>query len=221
MNFKQYHNIRLLSEAIKGAFTDQSTSGLGGFLYKLTDKYPELEPHLEVIRNFIINSGCKNIEFKDFKLNAAGLALSTGVTINNNVLYRNKEHTLYVIFHEIAHQYQYKKYGNIIEKLFVSRENEETAAILLKKIELVADQFAIRKCRELANKGILDIRHIPKQGNYKHYSIQQFKSYLNMFRSLCSRNRITDHSHVAELFYNYVINGEEDSVKDYEELDEH
>ena len=221
MNFKQYHNIHLFNEALEGAYTDQSTSGLGGFLYHLTDRYPELESHIEIIRKFIIDSGCKHIEFKNIKINAAGLALSTGVTINNNVLNRDKENAIYTIFHEIAHQYQYKKYGNIIEKLFVSNENEEIAANLLKKIELVADQFAIRKCRELAKKGILDLRFIPKEGNYKHFTINQFKSYLNMFRSLCKRNRITDHTHVAELFYNYIVNGKDDAdeVEEYEDFD--
>jgi hypothetical protein len=206
MNFKDYINISLYVEAFEGAFTDENTSGLGGFLYKLTDHHPELEPHLDIIRKFILNSGCKKIEFKNFKMNANGLALSNGVAINPRILNNSKENVLYIIFHEIAHQYQYKKYGNIIENLFISQEDEESAANLLRKIELVADQYAIRKCRELAKMGILKSYLIPKEGNYKHFTLDQFKNYLNSFRNLCKKNNVTDCKNVAELFYNYIIN---------------
>jgi hypothetical protein len=210
MKFENYFNMSMFVEAFaKDTYNDGTTEGLGGFLYRLTDAYPDLEDNIGIIKKFILDSGCKRIELKDLKLMGAhGAALSTGVVISPGVLHWPKEQALYCIFHEIAHQYQYKKYGAAkIEGLFTSNADEIKAADFLRKTENVADQYAIRKCRELAAKGILNKDKLVKRGNYSHFTTTQFRAYLNQFRKVCQQQNVTDHRHVAELFYNYIVNG--------------
>jgi hypothetical protein len=210
MNFKDY--ICISENIEKGLYTDETTEGLGGFLFQLTDKFPDLQPHVKLIRKFILDSGCKKIEIKPLSIpGAKGAALSTGVIISP-LLFSNthitKEYALYVLFHEIAHQYQYKKYKSAIEQLFVDQGNEEQAIDFLKKTENVADEFSIRKCRELAKYKILDSEKIPR-ANYKNFSREHFAHYLNTFRDVCRRKKVTDYKKVAEIFYNFLVNGEE------------
>ena len=189
-------------------YTDAGTTGLGGFLFQLTEAHPELEPHIGIIKKFILDSGCRKIEIREIKLNALGASLSSGVIIDPSVLRSLKERTLYTVFHEIVHQYQYRKYGeDVVENLFLANDNEDDAVTFLRKTELVADRYAIKKCRELAKLGVLDPRFIPKYGNYKHYSRGQFRTYLNTFRDICRKNNITDHKKVAEMFYNFITTG--------------
>jgi hypothetical protein len=200
----------LLENAYASIYGDKSTEGLPGFLYHLTDKYPNLNEELvSKIKEFINNSGCPKIEIKPTKY-GLGVCLSNVVIINPSVLNFSLEQCLYTIFHEIAHQYQYKKYKDKIENLFiVGGENEvkeDEAAIQLKKIELVADKLAIAKCNELVKLG-LDPSKIRKTGFYTNYTHQQFLDYLNQFRGVLKRKGIKDTKKVAEYFYNYIVNG--------------
>ena len=61
---------------------------------------------------------------------------------------------LYIIFHEIAHQYQFKKYGaDKMYECYTGDLSDEEAADLIKRVEEVADEFALKKVRQLINLG--------------------------------------------------------------------
>ena len=90
------------------------TEGIETFIDTIDLQYEISDEIREFLFDFISNSDCKKIEFANFKMGVMGIALHSGVMINKMILSRNLEFLLFVIFHEIAHQYQFKKYGKDI-----------------------------------------------------------------------------------------------------------
>ena len=134
--------IRFVRRIIK-----EETSGLGDFVGTLKSNFNISDELVDFVSDFIQKSDCNKIEFTKFKYPALGAALHNGVLINNMVLNSSLELTLFAIFHEIAHQYQYKKYG--IEKMYEFYNNEISVvdtAKFMKTIETTADNFASRTC---------------------------------------------------------------------------
>ena len=90
---------------------NEETTNLVDFVETLKSTYEMSDELTDFVVDFIEKSNCQKIEFANFKYYALGVALHNGVLINNVVLNRSLEFALFVIFHEVAHQYQYKKYG--------------------------------------------------------------------------------------------------------------
>ena len=83
------------------------------------------------------------------------MSLTDNVILNKSVFNSDLYKFIFVLFHEIAHQYQYRKYG--IERMYALYNGKlpiNDAVEWLRYTESVADQFAIRKCRELQKMGI-------------------------------------------------------------------
>ncbi len=92
----------------------EETEGIPSFLNELSNSFSISDELKDEVVRFIEESNCKKLEFSNFKMPVLGLALHNIVLINKQVLSRNLEFALFVIFHEIAHQYQFKKYGDDI-----------------------------------------------------------------------------------------------------------
>jgi hypothetical protein len=184
-------------------YQDSGVKGLGEFLYKLTDIHHTLIPHLKVIKDFIVNSGCPEIKIMPLKM-GLGAALKSYVLISPTMLNQSLENCLYGLFHEIAHQYQYKKYKNKIAEMFLNDNDTKLNAKFLEKIELVADNFSLKKCRSLAKMGILNMESIRKVGMYSTFSSNQFEFYLNSFRDVLKKKNITNVEEVGDVFYEYI-----------------
>jgi hypothetical protein len=182
---------------------NEQTIGLDNFISEIIKEHPETEKYSNVIKQSIINSGCKRIEFAKFKYPASGLALSSGVLINKNKLYGPLDVLLYTIFHEIAHSYQYKKYG---EKKMYEFYNDEVsldeAAKLMRNIELVADEFSLRKCREFVKLGLIDEFNV--NSYYKNVSLQQFKHFINSIKENLKISNLKSPEEINKYFYNLI-----------------
>lgn len=184
----------------------EETNGIDSFIDELLTVYPRLESHIDLVKKFIEDSNCKDIEFGNFKLPAAGISLHNKVVINKNVLKYTLENTLFIIFHEIAHQYQYKKYGSdMMHKFYVGEIDMEEAVKFLKYTENVADQFGLRKCREFVKLDLLTKEYVPKMGGYDNYSDMMFVNYLNMLRDKIKESGETDSEKISEYLYNWAI----------------
>ena len=132
----------------------EETSGVDDFIGQMVEKYPEVEGYSNQIKSFIENSGCHKIEVASFKYPAMGLALHNGVLFNKMIFYQTLPKFLFVLFHEIAHQYQYKKYGaEKMYEFYLGDLDVNDAAESMKKIEIIADEFALRKVRHIAKIG--------------------------------------------------------------------
>jgi hypothetical protein len=188
----------------------EDVQGLDVFLNSLKNRFPELEKEnfLDLIRNFIENSNCQRIEFAKFDYPAIGLSLSNGVLINKDILtnsYFFLSKVLYVIFHEIAHQYQYKKYGyDIMQNIYHGNTPLEDGVKLLKSIEYTADQFGMRKCREFAKLGFLDPTKIQKTMGYDKFTDKEFEKYINdIKRKVVETDSITE-KEISTMMWNWV-----------------
>jgi hypothetical protein len=156
------------------------------------------------IEDFIEKSGCEKIEFAKFKFPALGVAVHDGVLINEMALHQKLETLIFVIFHEIAHQYQFKKYGE--EKMYecyVGDISDDEAADFLQKTEIVADEFATRKVRELQKLNLIESSFVPPQ-MYKNVPKLQIKHMITTHRMMLKRQNIKSPEKISEFFYNMV-----------------
>ena len=184
----------------------EETQGVDSFLSKISEKYPEFDEFKDKVEEFIDKSECQKIEFANFKMPVMGLALHDGVMINNMAISRGLPYLLFVIFHEVAHQYQFKKYG--AEKMYECYQDEtdiDSAADFMKKTELVADEFASKKIKQLAKMGYISSSFIPPK-YYQNVPIQQIKMMVQGFRNQMRSQNISSPEKISELFYNLVKN---------------
>jgi len=192
-----------LQETIRRILREE-TEGIDSFINEIQSKYELSDELRQFLIDFIKNSDCKKIEFAEFKLGVMGLALHNGVLINKSALSRGISFLLFLIFHEVAHQYQFKKYGeDIMYNCYLGDISEEEAAKFMKHTEVVADDFAARKIRELQKKDMIDKTFIPPS-MYKNAPINSIKMMVNGYRDQMKRNNITSPEKISEFFYNMV-----------------
>jgi hypothetical protein len=154
--------------------------------------------------DFIEESGCKKIEFAKFNYPALGLALHNGVLINSNMIGDNLSFLVFVIFHEVAHQFQFKKYGDkIMYGVYSGDVSIDEAAKFMKQTEEVADEFAMRKIRELQKKDLID-KNYRANSPYRNISVQSIKSMIIRFRDDLESKNITSPNDISKYFYNMV-----------------
>ena len=184
----------------------EETNGIDSFIDGLLNAYPRLESHIDLVKKFIEDSNCQDIEFGSFRFPASGISLHNKVVINKRILQNTLENTLFIIFHEVAHQYQYKKYGSsMMHRFYVGEVDMDEAVRFLKYTENVADQFGLRKCREFVKLGLLTKEYVPKMGGYDNYSDMMFVNYLKMLRSKIKESGETDDEKISESLYNWAI----------------
>lgn len=182
----------------------EETEGIPSFLNELSNSFNISDELKDEVVKFIEESNCKKIEFSNFKMPVLGLALHNVVLINKQVLSRNLEFALFVIFHEIAHQYQFKKYGeDIMYQCYLGELPIENASKFMKNTEEVADEFAGRKIRQLQKKNLINKSFVSPQ-MYKNISIQQITMMVQQHKIQLKRMNINSPEKVSEYFYNMV-----------------
>lgn len=165
--------------------------------------YPEIKEFWNVIEDFIKESDCKKIEIENIKLGIA-VSLFNGVIFNERIFNQPLTSFLFSVFHEMAHQYQYKKYGADKMTSFYSDDlSVNEAAKFMYDTEVTADQFATRKLRELQKYGHLKNLHIP-QGYYKRAPIKQFETLIQNVKSALPNLRNANPEKINEILYNWI-----------------
>ena len=186
---------RFINEAI-----NEPTEGLDAFMERLIDAYPKLESYRNRIEDFINKSDCKKIRFEHFNA-AAGFSLFDGVVLNSGILRQfSSTKFLYSLFHEIAHQYQYKKYGE--EKMYEFYIGEipvEELAKFMQSCEITADRFAIGKLKQLGFGW-------SGKGFYEDVPLSHFIKFIQEIRNKIKIEGITDYRNVSKFMYNYIKN---------------
>lgn len=176
------------------------------FMELIVKKYPETTDYIDKIKDFIEKSGCKRIE--TFRMSQGmGLSLHDRVVISDSAFSEPLSKFLFILFHEIAHQYQYRKYGN--EKMYECYMNEtsiDDAAEYMKKVEIVADEFATRKVREFVKLGLLIQKDTEFKGFYKDIPIGHFKMLIFSVKKLVASKNVNKPEDISEIFYNWVKN---------------
>ena len=183
---------------------NEETDGVTVFLNKIQAEYDISDSLYTELMEFIEKSNCKKIEFAKFNYPALGLALHNGVLINSNMIGDNLSFLIFVIFHEVAHQFQFKKYGDkIMYGVYSGDVSIDEAAKFMKHTEEVADEFAMRKIRELQKKGLID-NNYRANSPYRNISVQSIKSMIIRFRDELERKDITSPNDISKYFYNMI-----------------
>jgi hypothetical protein len=202
----------ILTESQYFKLLNEETGGIDLFIDQIVKKYPELDEYRNDIKSNIEKSGCQNIGFEPMSM-ASGLSLHNRVVISSGLLEDglkpNKNSLadlMFVIFHEIAHQHQYNKYSKeLIYDMYTGELETEGAIKFLRYIENVADQFALRKCRELQSMGVIPAnQQVRDAGGYDNYTDKMFGNYLNMLKNKVQKAGITDPEDISELIYNMI-----------------
>jgi len=193
-----------LQEQIRRILKEE-TEGISSFINELSDAFNISDELKDEVVKFIEESNCKKIEFSNFKMSAYGLALHNIVLINKEVFGRRSlEFALFVIFHEIAHQYQFKKYGkDIMYNCYIGELSDEEAASFMKHTEEVADEFAGRKIRQLHNKGLIS-KNFRSPQMYKNLPMQYVSMMIQQHKNQMKKMNIDSPEKVSEYFYNMV-----------------
>lgn len=187
---------KLLKEEVKGI----------NIFFDEIKKYHQLDERLEdFLKKFIEESECKQIRFSGFNVPSLGLSLKTGVLMNKDVLDKPLPMLIFVILHEVAHQYQFKKYGaEVMYECYVGDISNRQAADFMRKTEIVADEFATRKVRQLQKMGYFEGFTPPSV--YKNMPMYQIEMMVNQFRMMVKMKNISSPEEISEFFYNMVKN---------------
>ena len=192
-----------LKETIKRILNEE-TEGIDSFINQIDSKFNLSEELKDSLYKFISESDCKNIEFSPFKMGVMGVALHNGVLINKQTLNLNLEYLLFIILHEIAHQYQFKKYGeDKMYECYIGEISIEEASEFMKKTEEVADKYASLKIRELQRKDLINKGYVPPQ-MYKNVPMNQIKMMVQSYRQQMKNKDINSPQKISEFFYNMV-----------------
>ena len=181
----------------------EETEGIDSFLDEISSKHNMSDELKDFVKRFIEESDCKRINFSRFKMGVMGLALESGVLINSVALNHPLPFLLFLIFHEVAHQYQFKKYGeDVMYDCYLGEISEREAAEFMKHTEEVADDFAFRKIRQLQKLNLIGPYTPPQM--YKNVPIQQITMMISNYRNDMRRKNIDSPKKVSEYFYNMV-----------------
>ena len=202
----------ILTESQYFKLLNEETGGMDLFIDQIVEKFPETEDYRDVMKSNIEKSGCQNIGFEPMSM-ANGLSLHNRVVISSGLLEDGLKPNpnaladlMFVIFHEIAHQHQYNKYSKeLIYDMYTGELETDGAVGFLRYIENVADQFALRKCRQLQSMGVIPAdQNVRDTGGYDNYTDKMFEGYLNMLKGKVQKAGITDPEDISELIYNMI-----------------
>lgn len=181
----------------------ESVEGFEEFKKYTLKQYPEILDYWDVVEKFIRESECKKIEISPIKIGVA-VSLINGVIFNQNIFKLPLTHFLFTVFHEIAHQYQYKKYG--VDKMtsFYSDElSVKEAAEFMRNTEIIADELATRKLREIQKYGYLENLEVPK-GYYKTAPLEQFEKLIQQVKQSIPSLKNANSEQRIEILYNWI-----------------
>ena len=184
----------------------EETEGIRPFLYRIMSTYPETEIYIDEIKSFIENSNCKKIEVSKFKFPAMGLAMHNGVLFNEAIFNYPLSSFLFVMSHEIAHQYQYKKYGDDkMYECYLGEISVKEAAETMKEVEIIADEFATRKLREFIKIGLIDKEDSPFiKAMYRNVPISHFENLISKTRDDLNQKNLKNFEGITNYFYNMI-----------------
>jgi hypothetical protein len=185
---------------------EEEIIGLNQFKLIIFNKFPAVSNFWPSIENFIINSGCKRIEIVTLS-HMLGASLIDRVIFNPLIFNQTLPDFLFTVFHEFAHQYQYKKYGSgkMIE-LYTNDVSIDYAADFMYKTEIVADELATRKLRELVKLNYIENQKLPT-GFYKTLPIGNFKQLISTVKSQIPDLTGKNTEEINEILYNWVRKG--------------
>lgn len=168
-------------------------SGFEDFYKLFTEKYGKIENFKEILQEIesdIKKSPTPKITITDRGM-FCGMSLTDNVILSKSIFSREIFSFIFVLFHEIAHQYQYKKYGKNL--LYELTTNEITDATLNKLIDIeqVADRFGKNMASKYATKFNLQKRPISSPYDNIEYGKNSYKRLIEDIQKKIKEGEIT------------------------------
>jgi RNA recognition motif-containing protein len=181
-----------------------SVEGLDNLIQQIKKSHPQIQESLiNHIKQFIINSGTPKIEISNIRM-ALGASLKDRVIINSSVFSQSLSHILYVVFHEIAHQYQYKKHGFAeMFAYFKDQISTSEAVKILRTAENIADNYAIRKLKKLQKEG----EQLDASGLYGYYAQMSdsiLANYIQMVKQELKGDDVSNPEKISQRLWNII-----------------
>lgn len=174
------------------------------FFSTIIKRYPEVEKFQDFLLNTINQTGIQNITIEPLKY-GSGVSLPNRVAVSSNVLSHPLHIFLFTFFHELAHQLQFKKYGyEKMMELYNDDISVEDAADLMYNIEIVADEYATRKLREMVKLKFLPNNITLPTGLYKKTPKQTFITIVQMVKEMIQGLDYKNSEELGEKLYNLI-----------------
>ena len=182
------------------------TKGVKEFISTISKLQPDIKKSvLKDIESFIIESKCIEIKLEKLSEKAAGISKTDECIISTIVFRFPMEYMLYMILHEISHQYQYKKYGkNLVLDVYLNETPLQEATEKLLAIEKVADRFALMKMKQIFknNNVISQINPVPRYLNMT--DLTKMKEYVQSMREDVSKLNLKTIEDINNHLYNKI-----------------
>lgn len=192
----------ILSET-KIQLTTETIDGFEDFKNKTLKIFPVVRQYWHVIEKSVVESSCKKILLNDLKMGIA-VSLVDRVIFTDRMFNLPLDKFLFTLFHELAHQYQYKKYGREkMMELYTRSMSVAEGAEFMRSVEVVADEFAIRKLRELQNLGFISNTELP-QGIYKNTPLSVFEETILFLKSKLKDKRVNSPDEISDVLHNWI-----------------
>lgn len=182
----------------------ESAEGIDDFINTISNKYEISEELKSEILNTIESSGCKKISIKPIKMGDA-VSLVDQVVLHPNVLRYGLPKFLFILFHELAHQFQFRKYGEEkMLELYLEEISIKDAAEYMFGVEKVADEFGMRKVSTLKRKGLINFSDGQVNKSYAGFTPSRFEYMIKEFRKELKLAKIDNPKKISEFLYNMI-----------------
>jgi len=140
-----------------------------------------------------------NISFENISLQ--GMARDGQLIFSTRILNSSPSYLIATIFHELAHLYQYRKYGrDFVLHLYTDDQSKiKENAQFLKKVENTADRFAAAKTAFYAKKYNFEFNY---PMFYKRCLDSYFENHLSRIKSIVKQNKFTTIDEINDCIYN-------------------
>lgn len=184
-----------------------NTLGLDSFLNTISIVKSALcEKIISELRDFIIASGCKEIKFSAMSNRAMGISKTNVCILNPMVLAIPDEYALYIILHEISHQYQYKKHGkNVALPAYLSSTSIDDAVNLLLELEQTADRLAIAKLNKILKSGGIQLEKPIVSRYLEVKDTSKMKTYLEKIRLEASQRGLSSIEEINDYIHSSIL----------------
>lgn len=171
------------------------------FLDVLISKHSELKSSRTYFWETFDNSGVVSIDINPLKYGVA-LSLPNGIIFSPKVMNLSLPNLLFTFFHEIAHQYQFKKYGSSqMMSIHTGQLSVSEGLSFLKTMEITADRFAEKKLLHMKKLGLFPTNEIIPKGFYKSLGDEHYSKIYEMTKKILSEENTTDPDKICQVLY--------------------
>jgi len=185
---------------------EQRVEGLNDFIAQIDDaKGAKVSYDLLMdLMDIIDKSGCPKIAFEELT-GALGISKTDACIVSDTVIGLALPRMLYIILHEVAHQFQYTKHGeDFAQNIYFGTNTPVESGKELLKIENTADRYAIRMTRYLLVKHDIPYSKFDLIGAYSNYTPAGISHYINNLRNQIKNLKLKNITEVNALIYNMV-----------------